>query len=96
MAIPDFGLRGGIQYAKEKSIGIWLYVNLQGLYSWYDSLFAIYEKRSAKELKFLALYRLALIAEQVCFQKLKQKRYMTMIYPGNASIASDTKEKFKK
>jgi alpha-glucosidase len=31
-----------IQYAKEKNIGVWLYVNLQGLYAQSDSLFRIF------------------------------------------------------
>lgn len=52
VAIPDFDLPGIISYAKEKGIGVWLYVNLQGLYAQSDSLFAVYRKWGVKGVKF--------------------------------------------
>jgi alpha-glucosidase len=52
VAIPDFDLPGIISYAKEKGIGVWLYVNLQGLYAQSDSLFAVYRKWGIKGVKF--------------------------------------------
>ena len=41
-----------IQYAKEKNIGVWLYVNLQGLYAQSDSLFKVYHDWGIKGVKF--------------------------------------------
>ncbi|MFP5039349.1 glycoside hydrolase family 97 catalytic domain-containing protein [Parasediminibacterium sp. JCM 36343] len=41
-----------VRYGKEKGVGVWLYVNLQGLYSQSDSLFAIYHKWGIKGVKF--------------------------------------------
>ncbi len=41
-----------VRYGKEKGIGVWLYVNLQGLYSQSDSLFAVYHKWGIKGVKF--------------------------------------------
>ncbi|MEO6723537.1 MAG: glycoside hydrolase family 97 N-terminal domain-containing protein [Ferruginibacter sp.] len=52
VAIPNFDLPGIIQYGKEKGIGVWLYCNLQGLYSQSDSLFAVYKKWGVKGVKF--------------------------------------------
>jgi alpha-glucosidase len=52
VAIPDFDLPGIIQYGREKGVGIWLYVNLQGLYSQSDSLFAVYKSWGVKGVKF--------------------------------------------
>lgn len=52
VAIPDFDLPGIIQYGKEKGIGVWLYVNQQGLYAQSDSLFAVYHKWGIKGVKF--------------------------------------------
>jgi len=43
---------GIIQYGKEKGIGVWLYVNLQGLFAQSDSLFAVYDKWGVKGVKF--------------------------------------------
>lgn len=52
VAIPNFDLPGIIQYGKTKGIGVWLYCNLQGLYSQSDSLFAVYKKWGIKGVKF--------------------------------------------
>lgn len=52
VAIPDFDLPAIIQYGKEKGVGVWLYVNLQGLFSQSDSLFAVYKKWGVKGVKF--------------------------------------------
>lgn len=52
VAIPDFDLPGIIAYGKEKGVGVWLYVNLQGLYSQSDSLFAVYKRWGVKGVKF--------------------------------------------
>jgi alpha-glucosidase len=52
VAIPDFDLPGIIQYGKEKGVGVWLYVNLQGLYAQSDSLFSIYKQWGVKGVKF--------------------------------------------
>ena len=52
VAIPDFDLPGIIQYGKEKGVGVWLYVNLQGLYSQSDSLFRVYKQWGIKGVKF--------------------------------------------
>lgn len=52
VAIPDFDLPGIIQYGKERGVGVWLYVNLQGLYAQSDSLFAVYNKWGVKGVKF--------------------------------------------
>jgi alpha-glucosidase len=52
VAIPDFDLPGIIQYGKEKGVGIWLYVNLQGLYAQSDSLFRVYKQWGVKGVKF--------------------------------------------
>jgi hypothetical protein len=52
VAIPDFDLPGIIQYGKENGIGVWLYVNQQGLYAQSDSLFAVYRKWGVKGVKF--------------------------------------------
>jgi hypothetical protein len=52
VAIPDFDLPEIIRYGKEKGIGIWLYVNQQGLYAQSDSLFAVYKKWGIKGVKF--------------------------------------------
>ena len=52
VAIPNFDLPDIIQYGKEKGIGVWLYVNLQGLYAQSDSLFTVYNKWGVKGVKF--------------------------------------------
>jgi alpha-glucosidase len=52
VAMPDFDLPGIIQYGKEKGVGVWLYVNQQGLYAQSDSLFAVYNKWGVKGVKF--------------------------------------------
>ncbi|MCD0487629.1 glycoside hydrolase family 97 protein [Pedobacter sp. MC2016-14] len=52
VAIPNFDLPGIINYGKEKGIGVWLYVNLQGLYMQSDSLFKVYQKWGVKGVKF--------------------------------------------
>jgi alpha-glucosidase len=52
VAISNFDLPGIIQYGKEKGIGVWLYCNLQGLYSQSDSLFRVYKEWGVKGVKF--------------------------------------------
>jgi alpha-glucosidase len=52
VAIPDFDLPGIIKYGNDKGVGVWLYVNQQGLYAQSDSLFAIYHKWGVKGVKF--------------------------------------------
>ena len=52
VAIPDFDLPEIIRYGKEKGIGVWLYCNLQGLYSQSDSLFRVYNEWGVKGVKF--------------------------------------------
>ncbi|MES2276159.1 MAG: glycoside hydrolase family 97 N-terminal domain-containing protein [Bacteroidota bacterium] len=52
VAIPDFDLPGIIRYGKEKGIGVWLYVNQQGLLAQSDSLFSIYHHWGVKGVKF--------------------------------------------
>lgn len=52
VAKPDLDLPYIIQYAKEKGIGVWLYVNLQGLYAQSDSLFKVYHQWGVKGVKF--------------------------------------------
>ncbi|WEA00608.1 glycoside hydrolase family 97 protein [Mucilaginibacter sp. SJ] len=52
VAIPDFDLPEIIRYGKEKGIGVWLYVNQQGLYAQSDSLFAVYKRWGVKGVKF--------------------------------------------
>lgn len=52
VAIPNFDLPGIIEYGKKKGVGVWLYVNLQGLYSQSDSLFSVYKKWGVKGVKF--------------------------------------------
>lgn len=52
VAIPNFDLPAIINYGKEKGIGVWLYCNLQGLYSQSDSLFRVYRDLGIKGVKF--------------------------------------------
>ena len=52
VAKPDLDLPHLIQYAKEKGIGVWLYVNLQALYAQSDSLFQVYHQWGVKGVKF--------------------------------------------
>ncbi|MBC7934723.1 MAG: glycoside hydrolase family 97 N-terminal domain-containing protein [Rhizobacter sp.] len=52
VAIPNFDLPAIIKYGKEKGVGVWLYCNLQGLYSQSDSLFSVYKKWGIKGVKF--------------------------------------------
>lgn len=52
VAIPHFDLPGIIEYGKQKGVGVWLYVNLQGLYSQSDSLFRVYKQWDVKGVKF--------------------------------------------
>ena len=52
VAIPNFDLPGIIQYGKERGVGVWLYCNLQGLYSQSDSLFRVYNQWGVKGVKF--------------------------------------------
>ena len=52
VAIPNFDLPEIIRYGKERGVGIWLYCNLQGLYSQSDSLFRVYKSWDVKGVKF--------------------------------------------
>lgn len=52
VAIPDFDLPAIIKYGEKKGIGVWLYCNLQGLYSQSDSLFRVYHDWGIKGVKF--------------------------------------------
>lgn len=52
VAIPDFDLPGIIKYGNDKGVGVWLYVNQQGLLAQSDSLFTIYHKWGVKGVKF--------------------------------------------
>jgi alpha-glucosidase len=50
--VAPLDMPGIIQYAKEKGIGVWLYVNQQALVAQSDSLFAVYKKWGVKGVKF--------------------------------------------
>ncbi|MGZ3951790.1 MAG: glycoside hydrolase family 97 N-terminal domain-containing protein, partial [Flavisolibacter sp.] len=52
VAIPNFDLRGIIQYGKERGVDVWLYVNLQAVYAQSDSLFRVYHDWGVKGVKF--------------------------------------------
>ena len=52
VAIPDFDLPGIIAYAKAKGIGVWLYVNQQGLMAQGDTLFQTYRDWGVAGVKF--------------------------------------------
>ncbi|MBS1565751.1 MAG: glycoside hydrolase family 97 catalytic domain-containing protein [Bacteroidetes bacterium] len=52
VAIPDFDLPAIIKYGKEKGVGVWLYVNMQGLYAQSDSLFRVYKSWGVRGVKF--------------------------------------------
>jgi len=52
VAIPDFDLPAIIKYGNEKRVGVWLYCNMQGLYSQSDSLFRVYHEWGVKGVKF--------------------------------------------
>jgi alpha-glucosidase len=52
VAIPDFDLPGIIAYAKSKGIGVWLYVNQQGLMAQSDTLFQTYRDWGVAGVKF--------------------------------------------
>lgn len=44
VALADLDMPVIINYAKQKNIGVWLYVNMQAMYAQSDSLFAVYRK----------------------------------------------------
>jgi len=52
VAIPDFDLPAIIAYAKERGIGVWLYVNQQALLTQSDTLFQTYRDWGVKGVKF--------------------------------------------
>lgn len=52
VGINDFDLPAIMRYAKEKNIGVWLYVNQQALLAQSDSLFKIYSSWGVKGVKF--------------------------------------------
>jgi len=52
VAIPDFDLPAIIAYARERGIGVWLYVNQQALLAQSDTLFQTYRDWGVKGVKF--------------------------------------------
>jgi hypothetical protein len=52
VAIPDFDLPAIIRHAKDKGIGVWLYVNQQALLAQSDTLFQTYRDWGVKGVKF--------------------------------------------
>jgi hypothetical protein len=52
VALPDFDLPAIIAYAREHGIGVWLYVNQQGLLAQSDTLFKTYRDWGVKGVKF--------------------------------------------
>jgi len=52
VAIPDFDLPAIIAYGKERGIGVWLYVNQQGLLAQGDTLFQTYRDWGVAGVKF--------------------------------------------
>lgn len=52
VAIPDFDLPAIIAYAKQRGIGVWLYVNQQALLTQSDTLFQTYRDWGVKGVKF--------------------------------------------
>ena len=52
VAIPDFDLPAIIAYAKERGIGVWLYVNQQALLTQSDTLFQTYRDWGVAGVKF--------------------------------------------
>jgi hypothetical protein len=52
VAIPDFDLPAIIRYAKDKGIGVWLYVNQQALLAQSDTLFQTYRDWGVAGVKF--------------------------------------------
>jgi alpha-glucosidase len=52
VAIPDFDLPAIIRYARDKGIGVWLYVNQQALLAQSDTLFQTYRDWGVKGVKF--------------------------------------------
>jgi alpha-glucosidase len=52
VAIPDFDLPAIIAYARERGIGVWLYVNQQALLMQSDTLFQTYRDWGVKGVKF--------------------------------------------
>lgn len=52
VGVDDFDLPEILRYAKEKRIGVWLYVNQQALLTQSDSLFKVYSSWGVKGVKF--------------------------------------------
>jgi alpha-glucosidase len=50
--VAPVDMPGVIAYAKQKGIGVWLYVNLQGLVAQMDTLFSVYKKWGIAGVKF--------------------------------------------
>lgn len=48
----DLDLPGLIQYAKERGVGVWLYVNIKHLLIYLDEILPLYEKWGIKGIKF--------------------------------------------
>lgn len=52
VALPELDLPGVIRYARDKGIGVWLYVNQQALLAQGDTLFQTYRDWGVKGVKF--------------------------------------------
>lgn len=83
VAIPDFDLPGIIRYGKEKGVGVWLYVNQQGLYAQSDSLFRVYRDWGVKGVKFgfvqVGSHRWTTWLEEM-FKKAAENRIMVNVH----------------
>lgn len=83
VAIPNFDLPAIIQYGKEKGIGVWLYVNMQGLYAQSDSLFKVYHEWGIKGVKFgfvqVGSHRWTTWIEEI-FKKAAQNQIMVNVH----------------
>ena len=83
VAIPDFDLPGIIQYGKERGVGVWLYVNLQALYTQSDSLFRVYRDWGVKGVKFgfvqVGSHRWTTWLEEM-FKKTAENRIMVNVH----------------
>ena len=83
VAIPDFDLPGIIQYGKQRGVGVWLYVNLQGLYAQSDSLFRVYRDWGVKGVKFgfvqVGSHRWTTWLEEM-FKKAAENRIMVNVH----------------
>ncbi|MGN6400827.1 MAG: glycoside hydrolase family 97 catalytic domain-containing protein, partial [Flavisolibacter sp.] len=83
LANPDLDLPYINEKAKEKGIGVWLYVNLQGLYAQSDSLFKVYHQWGLKGVKFgfvqVGSYRWTTWIEDM-FKKAAENQIMVNVH----------------